>query len=97
MEKKKLDKITPEKLAKYFSITEKAFDMAKKNIAKGKEDEAKEILKMAGCYLQDARYFETKGDIVNAFAALNYAHGWLDTGSRLGIFDVRDNKLFVIK
>jgi hypothetical protein len=34
---------------------------------------------------------------VNSFAALNYAHGWLDSGVRLDIFKVRDNKLFTIK
>ena len=37
-----------------------------------------------------------KGNIVNAFAALNYAHGWLDAGARLGIFDVHDSKLFTV-
>jgi hypothetical protein len=33
---------------------------------------------------------------VNVFAAVNYAHGWLDCGARLKIFDVRDDKLFTI-
>jgi len=39
---------------------------------------------------------EKKQDIVNAFACLNYAHGWLDCGARLGIFKVADNRLFVV-
>ncbi len=47
-------------------------------------------------YLSDAAHFEEKEDYVNAFGALNYAHGWLDSGVRLGIFDVRDNSLFTI-
>jgi len=28
---------------------------------------------------------------------LNYAHGWLDAGARLGIFDVKgDSRLFTV-
>ncbi|MCX6748882.1 MAG: DUF357 domain-containing protein [Candidatus Pacearchaeota archaeon] len=97
MAKEKTNIITNAKLKKYFSVTEKAFSIAKKNIAKTKESEAREILNMVDCYLQDAKWFEKQGNLVNSFAALNYAHGWLDSGSRLGIFDVKDNKLFVIK
>ena len=41
--------------------------------------------------------YAEKGDLVNAFAALNYAHGWLDAGARLGLFDVDgDNVLFTV-
>ena len=48
-------------------------------------------------YLSDAKYFEKKQDYVNAFAAINYAHGWLDAGARLGLFDVdHDNVLFTV-
>ena len=37
------------------------------------------------------------GDIVTAFAALNYAHGWLDAGARIGLFDVgHDSELFTV-
>ena len=48
-------------------------------------------------YLNDSKHFEEKCDYVNAFAALNYAHGWLDSGVRLGIFNVDDDKLFTIR
>ena len=41
--------------------------------------------------------FQDKGDLVNSFAAINYAHGWLDSGVRLDVFDVKDDKLFTIK
>lgn len=95
--KKKLDKITSEKLEKYFSLTEKALNIAKKSIIKGKEKQTEEIINMVSNYLSDAKFFENKGDYVNAFAALNYAHGWLDCGVRLNIFNVKDNKLFTIK
>ena len=91
------DKITKEKLSKYFSITEKALKIAKKSIIKAHEREAKEIVDMASNYISDAKHFQSQGDLVNAFGALNYAHGWIDSGARLGIFDVSDDKLFTIK
>ena len=52
---------------------------------------------MAENYISDAHFFEKKADLVNAFAALNYAHGWIDCGVRLGIFNVKDNKLFTLR
>ncbi len=91
------DRITKEKLEKYFKLTESALEIVKKNIIKGKNTEAKEIIDMVSNYLSDARHFEKKGDFVNAFAALNYAHGWIDSGVRLDIFKVKDNKLFTVK
>lgn len=91
------NKITSQKLKKYFNLTSKALEKAKKNIIKGKESHAKEIINMVSNYLSDAKYFEEKKDFVNAFAALNYAHGWLDSGVRLDIFDVEDEGLFSVK
>jgi len=89
-------KVTIEKIEKYWEISSKALDIAKKNITKGKEKEAEEIIKMVSCYLSDSHHFEKEGHYVNAFAAVNYAHGWLDSGARLKIFDVTDTKLFTI-
>ena len=89
--------ITKEKLEKYFNLTESALEIVKKNIIKGKNAEAKEIIEMVSNYLSDARHFRKKGDFVNSFAALNYAHGWLDSGVRLNVFNVKDDKLFTIK
>jgi len=91
------DNITLEKIEKYFNLTEKALKEVKKNIIKGKENHAKEIIEMVENYLSDAKHFKKKGDYVNCFAALNYAHGWLDSGVRLDVFDVKDDKLFTIK
>ena len=91
------NKITKEKLKKYFSITEKALKISKKSVIKSKETHAKEIIEMVSNYLSDAKHFQSKGDFVNAFAAINYAHGWLDAGVRLDVFVVKDNKLFTIK
>ena len=91
------NKITKEKIRKYLNLSEKALKIAKKKIAKGKEKEAREIILMAENYLSDAKHFEKKCDFVNAFAAVNYAHGWIDSGARLGIFDVDDETLFTVK
>ena len=91
------NKITKQKLKKYFDLTSTALKQIKKKIIKGKENSAKEIIEMVENYLSDAKHFEKKQDFVNSFAALNYAHGWIDSGVRLGIFNVDDNKLFTIK
>jgi len=91
------NKITRQKIKKYYELTSRALKIAKKSIIKGKEHYAKEIINMASNYLSDAKYFEKNHDFVNAFAAVNYAHGWLDSGVRLEIFKVKDNKLFTVK
>jgi len=89
--------IEESKLKRYFEITKKALEKASKAVSKKHEKEAMQILDMALRYYKDAQWFEKRGDFVNAFAAINYAHGWLDAGSKLGIFKVKDSKLFVIK
>ncbi len=91
------NKITKKKLENYMKKTEKALKIAKEKINKKREKESKEIIRMVENYLSDSKYFEDKGDFVNAFACINYSHGWLDAGSRLGIFNVKNNHLFVIK
>lgn len=89
-----MNQITDEKLEKYFSITKEAFEMAKNNI--GNKELAEDFLDMISRYISDAEHFNSKGDKVNAFAALNYAHGWLDAGARSGVFDVHDSRLFTV-
>lgn len=90
--------ITDEKLGKYFSITGEALSMIKftKDLSEEMLSHAKDFLDMATRYYSDAKHFRDKGDIVNSFAALNYAHGWLDAGARIKLFDVNDNKLFTV-
>ncbi len=89
--------ISEQKLDRYLNLTKKALKEIKKNIIKGKGDYAKEILEMASNYLSDANHFKDKKDFVNSFAAINYAHGWIDAGVRLDIFNVKDDKLFTVK
>jgi len=91
-----MDRIDEEKIEKYLSITKEALDKVK--IGKKRELDwaacAQDFLDMAQRYYSDALHFRSRGDIVNAFAAVNYAHGWLDAGARLGLFDVHDSRLF---
>ena len=89
--------ITDEKLESYFELTSKALSIIKENIIQGKESEAKEIIEMVENYLSDAEHFKSRKNFVLAFGAMNYAHGWIDSGVRLGIFDVHDDKLFTVK
>ncbi len=94
-------KISSQKLEKYFDVTKRALNKVKivnksKKTIKWKEN-AEDFFDMAKRYYSDAKYFKKKGDVVTAFAALNYAHGWLDAGARIGLFDVgKDNKLFTV-
>ena len=94
-----MDKITNEKLDKYFNITNKALKKVK-IVKTGEidfEEAAKDFLDMAQRYYDDAKHFRDKDDYVNAFACINYAHGWLDAGARIGLFDVdRDSELFTV-
>ena len=91
------DKITLKKIEHYKELTKNALEKAKKSILKGKENQASEIISMVENYVSDAEYFKKQKDFVNCFAALNYAHGWLDSGVRLDIFNVKDDKLFTVK
>ena len=88
------NEVTEKKLEKYFKISEEALELAKKNIAK--KELAEDFLDMIERYLKDAKYFQEKGNWVTAFAALNYAHGWLDAGARAKIFNVKDSRLFTV-
>ena len=94
-----MDQITDEKLDSYFKITGEALDKVKIASPTGTplHDSAKDFLDMAKRYYTDARHFLDKGDKVTAFGALNYAHGWLDAGARLGLFEVgHDSRLFTV-
>ena len=89
--------VTQEKLDKYFRVTKEAFALAQESGDRLKMPEARaDFLDMIERYIKDAEHFEKKGEIVDAFAALNYAHGWLDAGARIGLFDVHDSRLFTV-
>jgi len=90
--------ITDERLQKYVSITTEAFREADRsqNRLSGFDQQRADFLDMIKRYIDDADFFKNKDDYVNAFAALSYAHGWLDAGARLGLFDVHDSRLFTV-
>jgi len=88
--------VTKSKLEKYFSITKEALELAGKALDPARLKEAQDFLNMSNCYYSDAQHFREKGDWVLAFAALNYAHGWLDAGARIGLFKVKDSRLFTV-
>ncbi len=84
-----------QKLSKYFELTSKALKKVK--IVEKRRKEAEDILDLAKRYYDDAKYFEKKGDLVNAFGAVVYAHAFLDIGARIGLFDVgHDSNLFMV-
>jgi uncharacterized protein len=87
-----------EKLKKYFVITQEAFEKAKKageNLDIN-DNTREDFLDMVQRYIKDADYFNDKNDKINALAALSYAHGWLDAGARIGLWDVKDSRLFTV-
>lgn len=91
--------ISDEKLGKYLDVTARAIAKVKlvEKVEIDTKKAAEDFLDMAKRYFSDAKHFKEKGDIVTAFAALNYAHGWLDAGARLGLFDVdHDSTLFTV-
>jgi uncharacterized protein len=91
-----LDRVTPERLLKYIDYTQRGLDEAKAAFNPTQSEKATEFYDMASRYFSDALHFKAKGDVVTAFAALNYAHGWLDAGARAGFFLVTNNELFVV-
>ncbi len=94
-----LNTITEDKIDRYLDITKRALDklvIASPERSYGKRL-ADDFLEMATSYYNDAVHFRESGDLVTAFAAVNYAHGWLDCGARIGLFDVgEDDVLFTL-
>jgi hypothetical protein len=93
------DTITIERVEKYITLTSDA--LTKLRIAAPdrsfNKKLAEDFLTMARSYFEDAKEFARKGDLTNAFACVNYAHGWLDSGARIGLFDVGgDDQLFTL-
>lgn len=93
------NEITKEKLDKYFDVTGRALKKLKLVSPKKThlDKMAEDFLQMAQTYFDDAHHFREIDDWINAFAALNYAHGWLDAGARMGLWDVEhDSVLFTV-
>ncbi len=83
----------------YIELTTKAFEKATPLVEKGSEDEKKldSMLKMSLDYLNDAKYFLEKGDLLRAYGAINYSHAWIDAGVRIKLLDGHgDDELFTL-
>ena len=93
------DTITEAKIDRYLDITKRALEKLKivtpeRSFSKRLADD---FLNMANSYYNDAKHFRENGDFVTAFAAVNYAHGWIDCGARIGLWDVgQDDQLFTL-
>ena len=93
------DTITEAKIDRYLDITKRALEKLKvvtpeRSFSKRMADD---FLNMALSYYNDAKHFRENGDFVTAFAAVNYAHGWIDCGARIGLWDVgQDDQLFTL-
>ena len=91
--------ISDEKIDRYLGITKAALDklrIAAPDRSFGKRM-ADDFLNMATSYYNDAVHFRETGDLINSFASVNYAHGWIDCGARIGLFDAfGDDKLFTL-
>ncbi len=88
-----------ELVAKDIALTERA--LVKVKIAIPEKSHlrkvAEDFLGMARAYYEDAKHFRDKGELEKALANVNYAHGWLDAGARIGLFDVGgDDRLFTL-
>jgi len=84
-----------QKLSKYFELTSIALKKVK--IVEKHKKQAEDLLDLARRYFDDAKFFEKKGDLVNAFGAICYSHAFLDVGARLGFFDVgKDSTMFMV-
>ena len=91
--------VTLERINKYLDLTAKAVAKVSIIADEGTEDhgKAEDILGMVNAYHSDANFFLSEGRGDDAFAAVNYAHGWIDCGVRLGYLDGKgDRQLFTL-
>ena len=91
--------VTSERIEKYLGLTAKALEKVSIIGESGSDShtKAEDILGMVNAYYSDSQYFLSEGRGDDAFAAINYAHGWIDCGVRLGYLDGKgDWKLFTL-
>ena len=76
-----------EKLDKYLAKAKPAFDDIRVLDERGVK-----VKDTALRYYSDAQHFMGRGELVNAFAALEYAEGWLDAGVATGVVSVKTKR-----
>ena len=91
--------ISNARIQKYIGLTAKALDKVSIIDKSGTDNHSKaeDILVMVKAYHSDAKFFLEEGRGDDAFAAVNYAHGWIDCGVRVGYLDGKgDWQLFTL-
>ena len=91
--------VTSERIDKYLGLTAKALEKASiiGNPGSDSHNKFEDILGMVKAYYSYAQHFLSEGRSDDAFAAVNYAHGWIDCGVRLGYLDGKgDWQLFTL-
>ena len=89
--------LSRERIERYLALTAEALEKVEIPALAGSDAraQAEDMLGMARAYHSDAQHFLAAGRGDDAFAAVNYAHGWLDAGVRLGLLDGKgDWRLF---
>jgi len=81
---------------KYGKLTEKALSLVEIAARPNTKEFAiaEDFLEMARNYLNDGKYYASKGDLVTALASYSYAHAWIDAGVRSGILKGEGTELF---
>lgn len=91
--------VSKDRIEDYIDKTERAINKIEETAPRESHlrEIADDFLEMAVSYYSDAKYFFEEGKLDDAFACINYAHGWLDAGARLGLYDTAgDHDLFTL-
>lgn len=69
----------------YTRMVEQALlQVEKENQVEKLEPSEKELIELAKTYLEDTKYYKSKGDSITALSTISYAEGLLDSLARLG-------------
>lgn len=83
--------VSRERVQRYLSLAEDALEEVDGSFDGGRGED---LHGLASSYVADARHWVDEDELVLAYGALNFAHGLLDAGVRVGVFDVHDPELF---
>lgn len=83
------DVVSEDEMGRRMSITCDAVDSVRVTAPRGSQFGrlAESFLEMMRCYRSDAEYFKGCGDYVTGYAAICYAHAWIDCGCALGLLE----------
>ena len=81
--------VSEERLDRYLALTTRA-RAESSPLAEADSDAGRQLailMRMADDYSSDASHFKEIGDYVRSFAAINYAHAWIDAAVKLRLLD----------